>query len=371
VGGGERVVPHGGRARARAVRGLLRAILLVGFAALAPASVAAHAASVAYAWITIGDRAVQIVLSANLLELDLVLSLDRDLDGRVDARELDARRAEIVEYLRGKIGVSASGRELPMEAMGLGIARSSDGRPVVEATLAFRSEHPLRGIAIRCEPLTELGADHTTLARIDAQGGSQEFVFRDGAVYRETRSSALGQAVEFLKLGIVHIFIGYDHIAFLLGLLVTGGSMLAIVKIVTAFTAAHSITLSLAALDVVSLNPTVVEAGIALSIVYVAAENLLWERRDGRWLVSFFFGLVHGFGFAVVLKELALPSSALVASLVSFNAGVEVAQIAIVALVVPLLYGLRRTHLHVPLTRTASVVILSLGLFWLYQRVLS
>jgi hypothetical protein len=169
----------------------------------------------------------------------------------------------------------------------------------------------------------------------------------------------------------VHIFVGYDHIAFLVALLLTGGSVLAIVKIVTAFTAAHSITLSLAALDVVTPSPVIVEAGIALSIVYVASENLFARRRSGRWLVSFLFGLVHGFGFAGVLNELALPRSALVASLVTFNLGVEIAQVAIVAAVVPALYGLTRTRLHAPLARMASAVIFSLGLFWFYQRVLS
>ena len=371
MGGCGRVVPHGGRARAPAVSRLVRVIVVVGLAALVPAAAAAHPANVAYARITLAERAVEIALSANLFELDLVLTLDRNLDGRVDAGELEDRRADVVRYLRGKIGVASGGAELPMDAVALGIGRGGDGRAVLEATLAFRSGHPLRDLAIRCEPLTELGTDHSTLARIDRGAASREFVFRPGAVYEETPPAALGQALQFLKLGIVHIFIGYDHIAFLLGLLVTGGSMLGIVKVVTAFTLAHSITLTLAGLELVNVNPTVVEAGIALSIVYVAAENLFTERRDGRWLVSFFFGLVHGFGFAAVLRELALPSSALAASLVSFNVGVEIAQIAIVAAVVPLLYGVRRTRLHVPLTSTASIVILSLGLFWLYQRVLS
>jgi hypothetical protein len=349
----------------------LGGIVFLGLAAFLPAATAAHPANVAYARITVAERAVEIALSANLFELDLVLTLDHNLDGRVDPSELETRRGEIVRYLRGKVGVASAGDELPMDAVALGIGRSGDARAVVETTLVFRSHRPLRDVAIRCEPLTELGADHTTLARIDRAGGTREFVFRPGAVYRETAPGTLGRALEFLKLGIVHIFIGYDHIAFLLGLLVTGGSVLGIVKTVTAFTAAHSITLTLAALDLVNLNPTVVEAGIALSIVYVAAENLLSDRREGRWLVSFFFGLVHGFGFAAVLKELALPSAALVASLVSFNVGVEIAQIAIVAGVVPCLYALRRTRLHVPVLSTASLVILSLGLFWLYQRVLS
>jgi hypothetical protein len=352
------------------VRRLAPRLLLLTITLAGPGPVAAHPANVAHARVSIGERAVEIALSANLFELDLVMRLDRDLDGRVDAQELEARRADVSDYLAGKIVVSASGRELPMELGALGIGRSGDGRAVVEIRLVFRSEHALRDLAIRCEPLTELGADHTTLARIDTGGESREFVFRPGVTYRE-EAGTLARALEFLKLGIVHIFIGYDHIAFLLGLLLMGGSTLTIVKIVTAFTAAHSVTLSLAALDVVSLEPTLVEAGIALSIVYVAAENLFAWRPHGRWLVSFLFGLVHGFGFAAVLKELTLPPAALVASLVTFNLGVEIAQVAIVAVVVPALYGLARTKLHVPLTRMASAVILFLGLFWLYQRVLS
>ena len=344
--------------------------LALGLAWLATTPVAAHPANVAHARIAVGERSVEIALSMNLFELDLVLSLDRDLDGQVAPAELAARRADVVEYLRGKIGVAASGRVLPMDALALEVGRSGDGRAVAETRLAFRAEQGLRDLVIRCEPLTELGADHTTLARVDRAGVSREFVFRPGVTYREAPGVA-AVALEFLKLGIVHIFIGYDHIAFLIGLLLTGGSMRSIVKIVTAFTAAHSVTLSLAALDVVTLNPTVVEAGIALSIVYVAAANLCTRRREGRWVVSFVFGLVHGFGFAGVLNELALPASALAASLVSFNVGVEIAQVTIVVLVVPVVYALTRTRVHVPLTRLASVVILSLGLVWLYQRTLA
>lgn len=361
------MVSHRRRARPRAVKLLLAAVLVW----LAPVSGAAHPAQVAHARIAIEERAVEIALSMNLFELDLVLTLDRDLDGAVSAGEFEARRADIIDYLRGKTGVSASGRPLPMAVRSLAIGRSGDGLAVVEATLAFPSEHALRDITIRCEPLTELGPDHTTLARLDTRDGSRQFLFRPGVTYRQA-PRALAQALEFLKLGVVHIFVGYDHLAFLLGLLLVGGSTLTTVKIVTAFTAAHSVTLSLAALDIVTLSPVVVEAGIALSIVYVAAENLVARRPpQGRWIVSFLFGLVHGFGFAGVLKELALPSSALVGPLVTFNVGVEIAQVAIVALVVPALYGLTRTRLHAPLTRMASVAILSLGLFWLYQRVLT
>jgi hypothetical protein len=160
-------------------------------------------------------------------------------------------------------------------------------------------------------------------------------------------------AKRFLLLGIEHIFTGYDHIAFLLALLLLGGRFLDLVKIVTSFTIAHSVTLALAALGI--LNPPVqwVEALIAASIVAVAGENL-WALRSAeggasrvanalrhRWRITFAFGLVHGFGFASALQELHLPRSALAAGLVSFNLGVEVGQVAIVALAFPLLAWLR------------------------------
>ena len=352
-----------------------QALLVAALAALlathlGAVSAAAHPANVAYARITIADAEVAVDLSLNLFELDLVLSLDGNLDGRVDAGELATRRADIDAYLRRTIGVSASGRDVTGQLVALAPGRSGDGRTVLDAKVVFRSERPLRDLVVRCAPLTELGADHTTLARIDAAGQRREFVFRAGAVYREA-PGVLTTARDFLQLGIVHIFIGYDHIAFLLALLLTGASLAAVVKIVTAFTVAHSLTLALAVLGAVRLDPRLVEAGIALSIVYVAAENLLATRRDGRWLVSFAFGLVHGFGFAEVLGELGLPSTALATSLVAFNVGVEVAQVAIVAVAVPLVHALTRTRLHVPITRLASIALLSLGLVWLYQRTLA
>jgi HupE / UreJ protein len=358
-------------------------LLLVG-----AAPVWAHPANVAYARIVIAAEHVEIGLSANLFELDLLLALDRNLDGRVGLDELETRRGEIVDYLRRTVVVSTAAGSLPLEALPFAIGQGRDGVPLFEVILRFRSAKPFREVAIQCEPLTELGADHVTLATIvlagagvpagarpagevgNVAGAAKEFAFRKGVIYRET-AGWWASAIEFFRLGILHIFIGYDHIAFLLGLLLLGGGLWTTVKVVTAFTIAHSVTLCLAALDVVTLNPSVVEAGIALSIVYVAIENLLATGADRRWLVSFAFGLVHGFGFAAVLKEMDLPRSGLISALLSFNLGVEVGQLAIVLLVVPALRLLRRVPAYHTMTRTASAVILSLGLLWLYQRVLS
>ena len=174
--------------------------------------------------------------------------------------------------------------------------------------------------------------------------------------------------LQFVWLGMNHIFIGYDHILFLLGLIVIGGSFRNLIKIVTAFTLAHSLTLVLAALQIVLLPTRLVESVIALSIVYIAVENFFVKDSDQRWLITFIFGLMHGFGFASVLTELGLPRSALAVSLVSFNVGVEIGQIAIISLVFPVVQAFSRTRWQKQLVLGLSSVILVFGLIWFLQR---
>ena len=176
-------------------------------------------------------------------------------------------------------------------------------------------------------------------------------------------------AVEFTALGVEHIFLGYDHIMFLLALIVVGGRLINLIKIVTSFTLAHSITLILAALEVVQLPSRLIESGIALSITYVALENFWLRRSDLRWIITFFFGLVHGFGFANVLRELGLPTKGLAVSLVTFNLGVEVGQICIVAVVFPLVLWLGRRRFQKPVVWAVSAVIFLFGVGWLIERV--
>jgi hypothetical protein len=341
---------------------------------LAPALCAspaqAHPMNVAYADVTLSEREVEVALSVNLFELGLLLGLDRSRDGAVDEADLEAARPRIRQYLADRVAVSSRGDPLPLEAGPLRIARASDGRAVLAASLRFRSQRPLADVSIRCEPLVDLGPDHRTLARISRGTEVEQFVFQQGAPYRAAGAGPRGHAYEFLRLGVLHIFTGYDHILFLVGLLLVGASLVEVLKIVTSFTAAHSLTLSLAAFGGLSLPGRLVEAGIALSIAYVALENLLGRRLERRWLVSFGFGLVHGFGFASALTEMHLPRAGLATSLISFNAGVEVGQVAIVLSVIPLLRLLRRSPAYGTVTASASALILVTGLFWLYQRAL-
>src|SRR6185295_4124843 len=155
---------------------------------------------------------------------------------------------------------------------------------------------------------------------------------------------------------------------FLIALLLVGGGFRALVAIVTAFTIAHSVTLSLAVLDVVQLPPRLVESAIALSIAWVALENLLIAEVRGRWRVTFLFGLMHGFGFASILREMHLPREGLVASLLAFNLGVEAGQLVVVALTYPLVALMERSPQRRRFVVLASSVILVLALWWFRER---
>jgi hypothetical protein len=178
----------------------------------------------------------------------------------------------------------------------------------------------------------------------------------------------LVNAGRFVLLGIEHILSGYDHIAFLIVLVVVAPSLRAVLPIITAFTAAHSITLLLAALRLVSLDARLVESAIALSICYVAAENLFRKKATHRWLVTFCFGLVHGFGFASVLQNLVVGKANLVSSVVSFNVGVELGQLLIFAALLPLLRLIGALIEPRKTTIAASAAIGLLGFVWVLER---
>jgi hydrogenase/urease accessory protein HupE len=174
---------------------------------------------------------------------------------------------------------------------------------------------------------------------------------------------------QFVPLGIEHILTGYDHIAFLLAIIVIGLSIKEILKIITAFTVAHSITLLLAALDIVRLNSRLVESVIAFSICYVALENIFKKQVNYRWLITFGFGLVHGFGFASALKELIIGKSNLLLSVVSFNMGVEMGQLMLFFVMLPILYLLKKQIGYRIVTVGASTGVFVTGFAWLIERV--
>jgi hydrogenase/urease accessory protein HupE len=179
--------------------------------------------------------------------------------------------------------------------------------------------------------------------------------------------------LRFLVLGIEHIFTGYDHIAFLLAVLLTGGSLLSNARIITSFTIAHSLTLALATFGVITLPASIVEPLIAASIVFVGIENLVRRQLARRWLVTFGFGLIHGLGFAQILRELGIGTMGMQGAipLLSFNLGVEFAQISLAVLILPLVWRLQQRPAfmlkHVP---ALSLLLTVAGVYWFFARTL-
>ncbi len=228
-------------------------------------------------------------------------------------------------------------------------------------------------LTIRDDMSDVMGASQHTLAAIVWSGGSQQFAFgsdaRETSIVVTEAARASRGAGSFFPLGIEHILTGYDHLLFLLALMLRGGGLWSLLKIITAFTIAHSITLALAALDVVVLPSALVESVIALSIAYVALENLLPRYAvSRRWAVSFMFGLAHGFGFSSVLREIGLPKENLLLSLLNFNLGVEAGQLTVVLLVVPILMRLKSRSWEPRMVATISGVILAVGLVLFVDR---
>ena len=259
-----------------------------------------------------------------------------------------------------------------------GVAAEDDGQ-FARVRLRFSCGSPLRALSVQAGALFPNEPTHLTFLSVYG---------RDGALVRETivrlsdpaltidltgRSAPIAVLKTFLLEGVHHIFLGPDHILFLIGLLLLGGGPRRLAKIVTAFTVAHSITLAAATLGIVDPPARLVEPAIALSIVLVGLHHLASRRTlDLRIVFAFVFGLIHGFGFAGALREMELPRAALGLSLVSFNVGVELGQLCIVLAVAPALAWLERSR--PVLARTVTVVlawgVVLAGAFWFGQRVI-
>ncbi len=276
----------------------------------------------------------------------------------------------LLGWIRDKVALIADGQRCQA-----GSGSVSDGGPSAESVTVvvdYACGAQIRDLRIRDDLFDVLGPDYHTLARIDAPGQTTQFAFSTEAretrieLHGPTRSLGIGS---FVLLGVEHILTGWDHLLFLLGLLLCGGGWLSLLKIITAFTIAHSLTLGLAVLDVVTLPDRLVEAVIGLSIAFVAAENIFMRPVVARrWVVSFAFGLVHGFGFSSALRELGLRTHGLLLALFGFNLGVEIGQGLVVAMILPALYFLRGTSWEPSVVKSSSLAILLVGLVLFVER---
>ena len=331
----------------------------------------AHTISLTYAEVTVDERQVLWSLRLPVPELELLLGLDENHDGKVDASELARSQTRIQQYAMSKLGVRDNGREVPGSIGSLRLWKDQEGHSFVQTEAVFPAQGAGFGkISLHCDMLRDVVAAHQTLAKITSGGETVDFIFENGRDFQTDVNPATFQTIlQFVHMGILHIFTGYDHIAFLLGVVLIGGSFKTILKVVTSFTVAHSITLALAAFHIVELPSRLVESGIALSIIYIALENLFFHKFDRRWIITFFFGLVHGFGFASALQEVHLSRHLLATALFSFNLGVEIGQLCIVAVLLPGLLYIGRLPFHTVIVKSCSAVIFILGSFWLWQRI--
>lgn len=305
-----------------------------------------------------------------LRDLDFALRLDADGNGEITWGEVRARHADIAAYAGARLTVLGDNSACPITVGEQLIDEHTDGAySVLPLTLHCDTPDdaaPQR-LSVAYSLFADLDPQHRGLLKLSAHGRARSAVLVPNAppqLFDLGVADRWAQFADYVREGIWHIWIGLDHILFLLSLLLpsvlawqaaasrwqavahAGDAFWGVFKVVTAFTLAHSITLSLAVLGVIELPSRLVESVIAASVV-AAALNNVWPRVIARlWLVAFGFGLVHGFGFASVLADLGLPGDALALSLVGFNVGVELGQLAIVLVFLPLAFALRRTAFY-------------------------
>ncbi len=364
-------------------------ILLAVILALAAQIAQAHKPNDSYLALTAGNAGLQGQWDISLRDLDYALGLDADGNGEITWGELRAKHDDIAAYALARLTLSADGARCSLAPTGHLVDDHSDGAyAVLRFSIDCGDRSVAREIGIEYSLFFDLDPSHRGLLRIEHGKGSMSAILgpeRPKQKFVLAETSRLGQFLDYGREGIWHILIGFDHILFLVSLLLPavfilqrGGWVPAerfapvfwdVLRIVTAFTLAHSITLSLAALSVVALPSRLVESTIALSVV-LAALNNLWPVVGGRrWVVAFGFGLIHGFGFASVLADLGLPRDALVLALVGFNLGVEAGQLAIVAVFLPVSYWLRRTGIYRRIIFAGgSALIVLIASAWLAER---
>jgi len=357
---------------------LLLFALLCG--AVLPAQ--AHKPSDSYLSLNVQGDVVTGQWDIALRDLDFAIGLDQDGDGKLTWDEIRLRHAAIAAYALERLNLASDKGACRIDTDEQMIDDHTDG---AYSVLRFHvaCPVPVTSLVINYRLFADLDPQHKGLLRLTRDGETSTAIF-DPAHARQTLSltapDRLQQFADYVKDGVWHIWIGYDHILFLLSLLLPAvllaapsdnlrGAFVDVLKVVTAFTLAHSLTLTLASLSLVSLPSRFVEAAIAASVILAAVNNIYPLFRGRRPVAAFVFGLIHGFGFASVLIDLGLPKGSLLASLLGFNLGVEIGQLCIVAAFLPLAFALRETWFYRRLLLTSgSAMIALVAVVWFVER---
>ncbi len=310
-------------------------------------------------------------------DLGRVFGLDRNADDAIDSAEVVAGMPVFDAYLDTHVRMAWTSRPGAAFA-GIGTAASWEwdydlaGNPTVRLLYAFPAPDTITSLTYEFDLFRDFGEKFLNIGIATTPAFRAQFLLtieNPSVVVPVPKQSRRGVGFPaFVKLGVEHILEGIDHILFLFGLILVGGRLLSLIKIVTAFTVAHSITLALAALEVVALPPAMIESAIALSIAYVAVENFRIKSSENRWIVTGLFGFVHGFGFANVLRDIGLPRDALVSSLLGFNLGVELGQVMIVLVLFPVVLLIGRTPWRRSIVWALSGALFVIAIAWFLER---
>jgi hypothetical protein len=358
--------------------------LLIGLTfALLGLGAQAHKASDSYLQLDAGDKSLAVRWDIALRDLDIPLVIDSNDDGQVTWAEVKAAWPRIESYAMSRLTIAGC----PLKLASTALERRNDG---AYAVMFLTSDCVLSASPqITYTLLREVDPTHRGIAKVNRPGQALQLMMlspSDGATGASmTARPAGGEAGNFIREGMLHILTGYDHVLFLLCLLLPSvmrrtpegwrpvstlkQAILPVIGIVSAFTVAHSITLGLAATKVVSLPPAFIEPAIAVTIILAALDNVWPIFPVRRVIVTFCFGLIHGFGFAGVLSELNLPTAAFAWALLQFNVGLEIGQLMIVVSVTALLFLLRDWKRYRPMViRGGSYAAIVVGLLWLIER---
>jgi hydrogenase/urease accessory protein HupE len=358
--------------------GTIPTVKRVVFAALAfvallmPAPAAAHPVPFTYLDVHVESGALTLTLVAHIADLANDLKIE-PVENLLKPEVVNPRVAMMTTMLTPRFTIAVDGR--PLTPIWSPTAEILAERQSLRFTLRYELVSPpgtliVRALMFPYDPnhqtfLNVYEGERLTQAILDRGRPSFEY-------FSATRQGVWAVVRRFVPAGVNHILIGPDHLLFLVGLLLLGGTARQLVLIVSSFTLAHTLTLSLAALNIVSSPARIIEPAIALSIVYVGADNLLARGgRDMRTWIAFAFGFIHGLGYANLLREMDLQTRALEWSLFSFNAGLEIGQLIVVMAVASLLGAIRSRNERAghQVVFAGSLVVIAAGTFWFIKRV--
>jgi hypothetical protein len=347
----------------------------------------AHIASNGFLVVQVHGQQLRGSIELAVRDVELAIGVDANGDGKVTWGELRAAEPRLMQYVAQHLSIGTQESSCAISFQRLEVNQRVDGN---YAWLPFTARCPLavQQLSIRYRLMDEIDPSHRGLLTLTDGTAAQTAVLGGNAaplLFNVDAPSRWRAFVEYLQAGIWHIWSGIDHLLFLLSLLLPAvllrrnghwepvprvrPAFFSILKVVTAFTLAHSITLSLAALDVVRLPSRLTESVIAASIIVAALNNIFPLVTESRARIAFAFGLLHGFGFASVLSDMGLPQGARLLSLLAFNLGIETGQLAVVLTVMPMVYALRSGVLYRrAIMPWGSALIAAVALVWLVQR---